>query len=57
MGYRYVRKIHPTTLKPQVVGLDPDPVTVPVVERIFAEAVHTPLNQLARQITDDGIPT
>jgi site-specific DNA recombinase len=51
-GYRYTRDA-----AGRVMGLEPDPATAPIVQRIFAAVVTTPLNVLCARLNHEGIPT
>lgn len=50
-GYRYVRAGE----RNRVVGLDPDPATAPIVQRIFAEALHRSAIEIAELLNHEGI--
>jgi site-specific DNA recombinase len=54
-GYRYRRQIDPTTKKNRVVGIEPDPDTAPVVQRIYRDAHRFSLAQIAASLAADGI--
>jgi site-specific DNA recombinase len=53
-GYRYVRQM--VKHKERTVGLEPDPVTAPIVRRIVAELRTRPVEQVCRRLTAEGVP-
>jgi site-specific DNA recombinase len=56
-GLEYVRVTEPHTQKLRVVSLQPDPLTAPIVLRIFHEAAEVSANEVARRLTADATPT
>jgi site-specific DNA recombinase len=56
-GYRLVRQLDPATNRYTVVGIEPDPATAPIVQRIFREAANVSLHTICERLTADGIPT
>jgi site-specific DNA recombinase len=55
-GLRYTRECDRRG-QLRVVGLEPDPETAPVVERIFKDAQTIALADLAQRLNADGVPT
>lgn len=51
-GYRYVRE----GLRNRVVGLEQDPLTVPIVQRIFSEALRRSAADIADTLQAEGVP-
>jgi site-specific DNA recombinase len=56
-GYRFVYETDARTGKTRVVSLEPDPVTAPIVRRIFAEVAYLSLNRVCDRLNADGIIT
>ena len=56
-GYRFVYETDSRTGKTRVVSLEPDPITAPIVRRIFAEVARLSLNRVCDILNADGIPT
>lgn len=52
LGYRYTHGANG-----RVNGLEPDPATAPIVQRIFADVVVLPTLELCRRLTAEGVPT
>jgi site-specific DNA recombinase len=52
-GYRYVRVDQGA--RKRVVGLEPDPLTAPVVERIFKAALRRSAEQIVDSLRADGV--
>jgi site-specific DNA recombinase len=54
-GYRFIRR----QVKDRFVteGIEPDPATAPIVQRIFAEAAIRPLTPICARLNAEGIPT
>ncbi len=51
-GYRYIREGE----RNRVVGLEPDPATAPIVQRIFKESLGRSAIAIADRLTRDGVP-
>ena len=56
-GYQYVTAWSDAKRKPVPIGLEPHPERADVAVRIFRAATTTTLGDLARVLTEDGIPT
>jgi site-specific DNA recombinase len=56
-GYRMVRQVDPRTQRARVVGLEPDPATAPVAQRIFQEAADHSMYRIVIGLNADGIPS
>jgi DNA invertase Pin-like site-specific DNA recombinase len=56
-GYRFVYGRNDGKNKDVPIGLEPDPERAAVVVRIFRDAATTPLGEIARALTAEGVPT
>jgi site-specific DNA recombinase len=56
-GYRMVRQLDPRMQRARVVGLEPDPATAPIAQRIFREAATQSVYRILRDLNAEGIPS
>jgi DNA invertase Pin-like site-specific DNA recombinase len=56
-GYRFVYGRNDGKNKDVPIGLEPDPERAAVVARLFRDAATTPLAEIARALTAEGVPT
>jgi site-specific DNA recombinase len=56
-GYRFTHQMDPRTNKTRVVGIEPDPVTAPIVQRLLADAAEHSLYEITQWLNAEGIPT
>jgi site-specific DNA recombinase len=56
-GYQFVREYDPVRERRRVVGLDPDPTTAPIAQRIWRDSARLSLDAISAQLNTEGVPS